>query len=359
MQTLNTTIMKRTSIFSMFLAGSLLLAGCTNKQKPTDASAATLTDESKATPVKVLTIKKQKIARTIDYTATAQPFEEVNMAPSTPGRVDKIYVEVGDRVSKGQQLFLMDRTQLLTSKIQLANLEKDLARMDTLLKVGSIKQQTYDQMKAQYDVTKANVEFMEENTLLEAPFSGIITGKYYENGELYSGAPSITGKAAVVTLMQINPLKVTVSISEQNFPLIRNGMEAKITADVYEGREFNGKIFRVHPTVNAASRSFEAEIEVPNGDQSLRPGMFVRVSINMGEIESFVIPADAVLLQEGTNDRYVFSVSDGKAIRHAVTLGKRFDDYVEIISTEIKEGEELVVEGQARLSNGDKVNVVK
>ena len=94
------------------------------------------------------------------------------MAPSTPGRVDKIYVEVGDRVQKGQKLFLMDRTQYYANKIQLASLEKDLARMDTLMKVGSIKAQTYDQTKAQYEVMKTNVEFMEANTLLEAPFSG-------------------------------------------------------------------------------------------------------------------------------------------------------------------------------------------
>ena len=134
---------------------------------------------------------KTRIARTIDYTATIQAYEEVNMAPSTPGRVDKIYVEVGDRVQKGQKLFLMDRTQYYANKIQLANLEKDLARMDTLMKVGSIKAQTYDQTKAQYEVTKTNVDFMEENTLLEAPFGGIITGRYLEDGELYSGAPRI------------------------------------------------------------------------------------------------------------------------------------------------------------------------
>ncbi|HNX66460.1 MAG TPA: efflux RND transporter periplasmic adaptor subunit [Bacteroidales bacterium] len=348
--------MKRTTIFSIFLAGTLLLAGCTNAQKKSDTTAAA---EKMSVPVKTELIKKQKIARTIDYTATAQPFEEVNLGPSTPGRVDKIYVEVGDRVTKGQQVFLMDRTQLLTSKIQLANLEKDLARMDTLLKVGSIKQQAYDQMKSQRDVTKANVDFMEENTYMAAPFSGIVTGKYYENGELYSGAPSASGKAAVVTLMQINPLKVIVDISEQNYPLIKKGMAAKVTADVYEGRSFEGRIFRVHPTINAMSRSFETEIEVSNNDESLRPGMFLRVSIDMGEIDAFVVPASTVLLQEGTNERYIFIVNNGVAKRCVVNLGKRFDEYVEIISSGIKEGDSIVVDGQARLSDGDKVMIVK
>ena len=65
-----------------------------------------------AIPVRVMALAKTKIARTIDYTATILPFEEVNIAPSSPGRIDKIFVEVGDRVKKGDNLFLMDRTQL-------------------------------------------------------------------------------------------------------------------------------------------------------------------------------------------------------------------------------------------------------
>jgi RND family efflux transporter MFP subunit len=265
---------------------------------------------------------------------------------------------VGDRVREGQQLFLMDRTQYYANKIQLANLEKDLARLDTLLKVGSVMAQTYDQTKAQYEVMKTNVDFMEENTLLEAPFSGIITGKYLEDGELYSGAPGMTGKSAVVTLMQINPVKITVSISEQYFPLIKNGMKARVSADVYPDKEFQGMIFRVHPTIDAMSRSFMAEIRISNNSEVLRPGMFARVYIDMGEEETIVVPASSVMMQEGTNERYIFVVENGIASRRLVTLGQRFDDRFEIAGGDLKEGETLVVDGQARLTNGQKVDVV-
>ncbi len=350
--------MNKINVLSFVLAGIMFLTACSQNEKKTGAKASASAEEAVASiPVKTIPVTKTRIARTIDYTATIQAYEEVNMAPSTPGRVDEIYVEVGDRVQKGQKLFLMDRTQYYATKIQLANLEKDLARMDTLIKVGSIKQQTYDQMKAQYDVTKTNVDFMEQNTLLEAPFSGIITGKYFENGELYSGAPSMTGKAAVVTLMQINPVKITVSISEQNYPLIKNGMKARIVADVYPDKEFSGRIFRVHPTVDAMSRSFEAEIEIPNNNELLRPGMFARVYIDMGEVEAFVLPSNAVMVQEGTNDRYVFINVAGVASRREVKLGKRFDDMVEIAEGKISEGDNLVVEGQARLIDGRKIEV--
>jgi membrane fusion protein (multidrug efflux system) len=346
------------NIFSVILAGGILLSSCAPRDNKSGTTAEAGSGSEAAEPVKVMTVAKTIIARTIDYTATVQAFEEVNMAPSSPGRVDKIYVEVGDRVEKGQNLFLMDRTQYYANKIQLANLEKDLARLDTLLKLGSVKAQTYDQTKAQYEVMKTNVDFMEENTLIEAPFSGIITGKYLEDGELYSGAPGMSGKAAVVTLMQINPVKVIVSVSEQYYPLIKKGMTARIEADVYPGKEFTGRIFRVHPTIDAMSRTFKAEIEIPNGKEILRPGMFARVFIDMGEVEAIVVPSNAVLIQEGTNDRFVFVVKDGVAVRQLVKLGKRFDDRFEIADG-LNEGDSLVVDGQARLSNGQQVEVIK
>ena len=347
------------NIFSVILAGGILLSSCAPRDNKSGTTAEAGSGSEAAEPVKVMTVAKTIIARTIDYTATVQAFEEVNMAPSSPGRVDKIYVEVGDRVQKGQNLFLMDRTQYYANKIQLANLEKDLARLDTLLKVGSVKAQTYDQTKAQVEVMKTNVDFMEENTLIEAPFSGIITGRYLEDGELYSGAPGMSGKAAVVTLMEINPVKVIVSISEQYFPLIRKGMTARIEADVYPGQNFTGRIFRVHPTIDAMSRTFKAEVEIPNGKEILRPGMFARVFIDMGEVEAIVVPSNAVLMQEGTNDRYIFVVRDGVAARRLVTLGKRFDDRYEIADGDLKEGDSLVVDGQARLSNGQQVEIMK
>ncbi|MGQ9620264.1 MAG: efflux RND transporter periplasmic adaptor subunit [Bacteroidales bacterium] len=322
------------------------------------AADQTVTEKPVA-PVKVIPVSKTKIARTIDYSATIMPFEEVNVAPSTPGRIEKIYVEVGDRVNKNDNLFLMDRTQFFQLKLQLSNLEKDLWRLDTLLKAGSARQQQYDQMKTQYDVTKTNADFLEQNTLLKSPFRGVVTGKYYENGEMFSGAPGMSGKAAVVTVMQIDPLKVNVNISEQYYPLIKNGMTATITADVYKNEIFTGKVFRISPTVNSTTRSFNVEIEVPNRNEMLKPGMFVRVAMNLGEVETFVVPSYTILMQEGTNRRYVMVAKDGVAKRVDVVIGKRFDDNLEILSENLKEGDLLINEGQSRLLNGDRIELVK
>jgi membrane fusion protein, multidrug efflux system len=354
--------MNHFKLISVLMIYGLLISACSSKDKNTAATSAEAVTvaEKTAIPVKVMPLSKTRISRTIDYTATVLPFEEVNMAPATPGRIEKIYVEVGDRVINGQKLFLMDRTQLLQLKLQMSSLQKDLARLDTLMKSGSAKQQQYDQMKTQYDVTKTNVDFMEENSLLKAPFNGIVTGKYFEDGEIYSGAPTTqSGRSAVVTVMQVNPLKVNVSISEQYYPLIKKGMKALITADVYKDETFTGNVFRIAPTVSSATRSFNTEIELPNRNDLLKPGMFVRVSMDLGEVETFVVPANTIMVQEGTNIRFVFVEKTNIAERIEVVVGKRFDDQLEIISAGIEEGDMLVTEGQARLINGDKIEIVK
>jgi RND family efflux transporter MFP subunit len=352
--------MKYIKSIPVILACIIILAGCSSKDKRGNAANAAIGSpgDSALIPVRVISISKTKISRTIDYTATVLPYEEVNMAPSTPGRIERIYVEEGDRVNKGDNLFLMDRTQLLQMKLQLSSLEKDLSRLDTLLKSGSTKQQQYDQLKTQYDVTKTNVEFMEQNTLLKAPFNGIVTGKYFEDGEMYSGAPSSpSGKSAVVTLMQVNPLKVDVSISEQYYPLLKKGMKASVKADVYENEIFTATVFRIAPTINSVTRSFVVELELQNRNELLKPGMFVRVAMDLGEVETFVVPANAVMVQEGTNIRYVFVADNGFARRVEVVIGKRFDENFELLSENLKAGDQLITEGQSRLLSGDKVKI--
>jgi RND family efflux transporter MFP subunit len=136
-------------------------------------------------------------------------------------------------------------------------------------------------------------------------------------------------------------------------------MQARITADVYPDREFEGRIFRIHPTINPLSRTFNAEISIPNGNELLRPGMFARVYIDMGEVEAFVVPSSSVLVQEGTNERFIFVADGNVASRRVVKLGKRFDDKVEIAEGELKVGDSLVIDGQARLTDGLSIEIAQ
>lgn len=352
--------MKSIKLMSVILILTAVFTGCNQQnQAGPESVAGTETTGEKEIVVRTRALELSTIARTIDYTATLEAFEEVHLAPASPGRVNNIYVEPGDRVSKGQKLFAMDQTQLRQAEIQLENLKTDFQRLSKLLETGDVPEQQYDQMKTQVEVTESNVEFLRENTVIYAPFAGVITGKYFENGEMYSGAPNTAaGKAAIVTLMQINPVKAIVNITEGYLPLVSEGMDATILTDVFPDREYKGRVSLIHPTINPMTRSFEVEISVPNNDLKLKPGMFVRASMFLGEVEAFVVPSNVVLQQEGTNNRYVFVDKDGIAQMVRVNIGKRYDEMLEIISDDIKEGDMLVVDGQTKLTTGDKISVV-
>jgi len=355
--------MKRNLIFSAVLI--LIICACsTNKSgsvngNSTTSDSAGVAASKNVERVKTMELTRQKISRSIEYISNLVPFEENHLVSASPGRIEKIFVEIGDHVRKGDILVQMDRTQLHQAEIQLKNIETDYARLDTLNKVGGISKQQYDQVKAQYDIAKSSVGFLQENTVLKAPFDGVISGRYFEDGEFFSGAPNTsTGKAAIVSIVQIDFLKAEVNITEKYYPLIHQGMEAVITCDIFPGKTFQGKVQRVSPTIDPSTRSFTVEIKISNQEGMLRPGMFSRVSMDIGEEMALVVPSVAVLKLTGSNERYIFLEEKGIARFVSVQLGKRFDDKIEIISDKLKEGDRLIVAGQGKLVDGDKVLAV-
>ena len=315
-------------------------------------------DDTSAVIVRTTKVRKQKIIRSVEYSSTLTAWKEVHMVPASPGRIEKINVETGSRVSKGDILVQMDRTQLQQALVQLKNIETDFKRLDTLKKAGSIADQKYDQVKAQYEIAKSNVEFLHNNTQLKAPFNGIISGKYYEEGEMYSGVPNTqAGKAAILSIVSINPLKAIIGVSASYFPLISKGLPAEVRSDIYPAKTFRGKIYRIYPTIDPSTHLFQVEIEVANPGEKLRPGMFVRTNINYGTAESILVPSVAVLKQTGTNERYVFINEDNKAVRRTVKTGIILDDNIEITSG-LKGGDELITTGQNKLEDKVYINVV-
>ncbi len=333
---------------------ALFFAAC----QPKEENQSKQEKKEEARPVKTMTLKKVDIERTIDYPATLSAFEEVYFAPSQPGRIHKIYVEVGDRVKKGQLLVKMDQTQLTQALLQVENARTHFYRMDTLKRLNSISDQQYDQAKTQYEVAVSNLEFLQENTKLKAPFNGVVTDKYYKDGEMYSGAPNTqVGKAAIVTLMQLSPLKAEVSITEKYFPDINEGMEVTLESDIYPGEIFKGRVYRVYPTINPATRTFKTEVKINNRDKILRPGMFTKVHIKLKDDVALMVPAISVVKQEGTNNRYIFVNKNNRAHRIDVKIGSRHNDKVELVSDELQEGMELIIAGQANLMEGDLISV--
>jgi membrane fusion protein, multidrug efflux system len=224
--------------------------------------STTATEEEKDTrvQVRVQNTAIHTIENNLDFTGVVQPFEEAHIAPAVPARINRILVDVGDKVSKGQLLVEMDNTQLFQAQVQLDNLKTQLQRLDTLLQAGAVTQQAYDQMKTQYEVAKSNIDNLATHTQVRSTLNGVITGRYFSDGEMFSGAPGPVGKPAIVSINQIRPVKVLVGVSERFLPQIRTGQTAEVQVDVFPGRVFEGRVNKIFPTIDRASGTFRVEI---------------------------------------------------------------------------------------------------
>ena len=307
-------------------------------------------DSVRVEQVKVTTLKTQEINRIVDISTTLDGWETVNIAPTIQGHIEKLYVDVDSKVGAGQMLVKMDETQYNNIKLAFANLKIEFARMEALKKTGSVSQQTYDQTKLQLDQTKENLDFLTKNTFVRAPFSGVISAKNYEDGELYSGQP-------ILVLTQIDRLKALIAIPESYIPQVKTGMKLTLRSDVYPDKEFPATIEIVYPTVDATSHTFQAKVVMQNNGGLLRPGMYVTANLALGTEAVITAPYSAVLKLIGANDRYVFVNDNGVARRVTVEMGQRFGDDVEIFGEGIEPGVELVTKGEARLIDGVKLDV--
>ena len=315
---------------------------------------AATTTKKEAEKVKVQTLENERIAKTLELSSTLEGYETMNISPSITGHIEHIYVEVGSRVQRGTMLVRMDQTQLNTTRINLASTKTELERVTALKASGSVSQQVYDQTKAGYDQLVETERFQNENTFVKAQFAGVISAKNYEDGEMYTGAP-------ILTLTQISRLKAIINIPESYFPMVKQGMKVDVVSDIDPDEVFPSTIEIVYPTIDPQSHTFQAKLNIPNNGEKIRPGMYVRTRLAVGEVDAIVVPYQSVLKLTGSNDRYVFVNDGGQARRVAVTLGQRFDDRIEIIPVEanaMKAGDQLVITGQARLVDGDKLEIV-
>lgn len=339
--------MKSIKIMSLVIGATFLVTACGGKKTEEQAQ------DDKGTNVQVLKLEKTSMARQLSFSSVLQAYEKVAIAPTIPGRISNIFVKVGTQVSAGQLLVQMDKSNYEQAKVQFDNLAVDYNRVRQLNESDNISKQQYDQTRTAYDATKTKVADLEANTFLRAPFTGIIDAKNFENGELFTGAMPI------LSLVQIKTLKAMLSIPETYFPQLQKGTQVTITSEIYPNKTFEGEIEIIYPTIDPATHTFQVQIKIPNTGETLRPGMYVSTAINFGNVQTTVVPYQAVLKLQGSNDRYVFINNNGVAKRVAVQLGQRFDDKTEIISDEIQDGDEIVVVGQAKLIDGAKLIIQK
>ncbi|HIY48644.1 MAG TPA: efflux RND transporter periplasmic adaptor subunit [Candidatus Barnesiella excrementavium] len=324
---------------------ALLFVACSGAKESTEQ-----TEEETVQLVKVARVTEQAVPQVVSYTATIEPYKRNLISSSLPNRIKKIYVEVGDHVKAGQKLVDLDRANLAQQKLQLDNLELEYKRVQELFAVGGASQQQVDQMRTQYETAKTSYENLDENTVLVSPTNGVVTARNYDNGDLATGA--------ILTVMQIQPVKVQVNVSESDFTKVKLGMPVDVNVEVYGDEVFKGKVSLIHPTIDPATRTFVTEINIPNADNRIRPGMFARVNIDFGSVNRVVVPDQAVVKRSGSGDRFVYVYKDGKVSFNQVQLGRHMDTSYELLSG-VENGSEVVVAGQSRLKDGAEVKVVE
>lgn len=339
--------MKQNNVLKFtLLAALLLLASCGGGSTKNETQSETVKQN-----VKIEEVRLTPVDQLSTFTATVEANTVNNIAPAIGGRrIRSIHVDVGNLVGKGQTLVTMDAANYSQQETQLATLKRDYERYRELYEVGGVSKQQHDQLKAQLDVAQSALNTLDENTRLTSPISGVVTARNYDPGDVTAAMP-------ILTIENINPVKVIVHVSESFYNQVVKGMPVHVQVDALANEVFEGKVSLIHPTINPGSHTFPVEIEVNNNDLRLRPGMFSRVTINFGSYDRPLVPDMAVLKQTGSNDRYVFVEKDGIAIYTLIQLGSRIEDKYEIISG-LSAGDRVIVQGHTGLIDGAEVQVV-
>ena len=338
----------KTIFRTMSVAAAVVLAVSCGNSKGNKAEVAVVeTDPT----VAVTQVSVREVPQEETYTSTIQAYVKNNIAPQTAGRISRILVDVGDNVKKGQVVAEMDQTQLAQIELQLKNNETEYNRLKELYEVGGLSKSDLDAIEMAYNVSKTQYNNLKENATLVSPINGVITARNYDAGDMYAMS------APIYTVEQIVPVKLLVGISETDYTKVKKGDSVEITADALPGQTFNGKVRKIYPTVDPATRTFTVEVVIDNGNSVLRPGMFARAKVNFGMNNSVVIPDVAVVKQQGSGERFVYVLNEDNTVTYQkVVLGRRMGAEYEVLEG-LSDGAKVVTGGMIRLKAGIKVIV--
>jgi len=337
--------MKKLNLFPIIIF-AIALVSCTKKE-----AAKVETKETKPI-VKTALVEMRKVAQSSDFTATVQADVKNNIAPSTPGRIRKIFVEVGTSVTKGQKLAQMDNANLSNTEVQIENMRRIYKRVSGLFAVGGASQQELDNAKLQLDMAETNMKNLSENTFLLSPINGIITAQNYDEGDMYSG------QMPIMTVMQISPVQLKIDVSESFYSKVKMGMPVDVKIEVFGDDTFKGKVSLIYPTIDERTRTFGVEVKIANGNGKVRPGMFARVNFDFGEMNRVVVADQSIVKQSGSGARFVYVYNNGKVEFRQVEIGRRLGNEFEIISG-LNTGEQIVIAGQSKLIDGGEAQLAK
>ncbi len=318
-----------------------------------------------AFPVKIDSVRFGEISEYKTYPGIVKAQYTKVILPEVSGRIKKMYVEVGEKVKKGQLLFEIEDTLFKAqyeqakssfelSKIQLADAQKNYKRLKAVYEKNGISKAEFERAESSYKMAKENykrakalldsAEFQFINTKVRAPFSGIITGKFKEEGDFINPAMGgFSQSAGVYTLESFKKVFVDIDVSESDSKLFSPGMMVEIISD---NNILKGNLILVNKKVDPQSSTVRLRAEAENKDELILPGEIAVVRIHYKVKENAIYVKRSAL-----SGNYVFVVKNSKAHKVLVKTGLINENYVEILSG-LKPGEKVVVEGNYGLFDG-------
>jgi len=334
---------------SLLIVCAVAGVACSGNEKKQQA----VEEVQELSKVSVATATRRNVTQSVSFTGTVESQVVNNIASQQPLRITKILVDVGDHVQAGQTLVTLDNSSLVQAAAQLENSKKEYERAKELYEFGGASKSEYDGRKLSYEVAKSAYNNLVENTTLVSPVSGVVSARNFDVGDMASGLP-------VLVVEQIRPVKIMINVSESLFSKVKKGMKVYVTLDAYGDEKFAGRIARIYPTINNATRTFQVEVSLPNNDERVRPGMFARVTLPYATVSRVIISDRAVNKLMGSGDRYVFiyNPADSTVRYSKVELGQHMDYEYEVLSG-VENGDHVVVRGQLGVTSGEKVELNK
>ncbi len=321
---------------------------------PTTPASSSINASEKVLPVATLSTTSREVVEKISLPADLLPLRRALLAAEVAGTVEKIHVEEGNRAASGRVLVEIDtrslRQRLAEAEAVHRHREALYERAERLLAKKSITEQQFLDAVTERDVAVAQLETVQlelAKARIAAPWSGTVAVKRVEVGDyVVPGQP-------VIELLDVRRLKVRAPAPASDVPYLRLGLAAEVRLDIYPGEVFRGEITRLAAELAATARTLDVDVEIPNPDGRLRPGMFARLEFPRRTLEDAVlIPLAAVVELE--DERVVYVVEDERAVRRTVELGAVLGGEV-VIASGLAAGELLIVEGQQQVSPGQRV----
>lgn len=342
--------MKRKYYLGTLLFG-MLLAGCKQARETTGIEPV---------KVKTLTIKATPVSGTQGFSGTIEKTIGSTLSFPVGGTIGKITVNVGQRVGKGMLIATVDEATYQNtydaSVAMLTQAEDAYQRLKQLHDNGSLPEIQWVEVQSKLRQAAAAEQIARKSLndcRLYAPFGGVISEKNVETGQnVMPGMP-------VVKLVTINQVKVKVAVPESEIAQIRIGQEAQIIVAALGEKTFEGHVVEKGITANALSRSYEVKVLVENPEMELMPGMICQLYIDKpeGEREALILPVQVVQLGEN-NDSFVWINAHGKAEKRMVETGSLTQHGV-VIESGLVTGEEVIVEGQQKVSEHTRIMTEK